>query len=138
MLIVRYVKIFMSCMFMIMSIDCYANEKILLHNVEIRSALSLGYPTSIYFTLENKGDELDYLMSVVLVDYPEIKTTINKSIFEKKIVRIIKIDRLALPAHSNLNSHPLHIYIMAEGLPVYTKSLKLKFIFASGLELLSR
>ena len=138
MLIIKYIKIVISCFVLFSSCYCYSDEKIILHDIEVRSALAEGYPTSIYFIIENKGEILDYLMSVELIDYPKIKTTINKSIFEKKIARIIEINRLALPANTMVTSHPLHIYIIATGIPPATKKLNLKFIFASGLEIVSR
>lgn len=98
--------------------------------VKVRFALAENYPTSIYFSIENSGNNLDYLVDGKILDCPNCKTQINKTVFEKSIARIIKLDRIALPAKSNMNSEDFRIYISVDGLK--SKKFRIKFIFASG------
>ena len=72
-------------------------------------------------------------MSAKIIDHPNSLVQIRKTVIEKNIVRIIKIDRLIIPAHSTVTLDPIGIYLVATG-PLYfeTKPLKLEFRFENA------
>ena len=103
---------------------------ITLKAVKVRFALAENYPTSIYFSIENSSNQIDYLVDAKILDCPSCKVKINKTIFEKSIARIINLDRIALPSKSKVNSEDFRIYISVDGLK--SKNFRMKLIFASG------
>ena len=117
--------------FLFLLLPCFANAHVNVTDIKIKPALMAGYPTTVYFSLENDSDQLDYLLEVKSINFPSSKITIHKTIIEKNIARIIQIDRLSIPAHTKLNSLPLKIYLVIEEIPTDARDLKLKFIFAN-------
>ena len=101
-------------------------------NIQLRPSLQLGYPTTIYLTINNPNNQLDYLVGVEIVNHPHASVSINKTVIEKNIARIIHIDRLAIPPNSTVSLAPLGIYLVAQNLsPNFrdNKPIQLKFIF---------
>ena len=124
----RYIFIYFS----IFLLSSYSHA-IKLENLKVRPALKTNYLTSFYLKIENNSDKLDYLLSVKIIDHPNSLVQIRKTVIEKNIVRIIKIDRLIIPAHSTVTLDPIGIYLVATG-PLYfkTKPLKLEFSFENA------
>ena len=95
-------------------------QDIIISDLKTRPALQAGYPTTIYLNIENTSDQLDYLTDVKIIGYPNAIVTINKTVIEKNVARVIHIDRLAIPQHSKVSLSPRGIYIVATKLPVIT------------------
>jgi copper(I)-binding protein len=88
----------------------FANaENIIIHDINVRKAISPKHPTTIYLSIDNLASEIDYLLEVEVNGFP---ATIRKTVIEKNIARIIKIDRLGLPAKSTVFLVPMGIYIV--------------------------
>jgi copper(I)-binding protein len=102
------------------------------NNLQIRRAAGEGYPTTMYLDIENDSDQLDYLLGVEIVDHPESKAIINKTVIEQGIAKIVKIDRLIIPADSKIKLSPLGIYIVVSDLTRDQKDIRIKFIFKSA------
>ena len=115
-------------------------ENIKIHNVQIRPALQKGFPTTVYLSIDNLTNEIDSLLKVEV--HGSTGTSINKTVIERGVARIIKIDRLTIPAHSTVNLAPFGIYIVVQGLsPEFAKetSMNIKLIFNNaGVILLSQ
>lgn len=125
-------RIFIISFLIILSI---ANQSyaIKIDHLKIRPALKPGHLTSFYLNIENDNAELDYLLSVKIIDQPNTEVQIRKTVIEKNIARIIKIDRLIIPAHTTVNLAPLGIYLISTGdLNNKTKTLKLEFNFKNA------
>ncbi len=105
-------------------------------NINIRSSIKQNYPTTIYLNIENDSNQLDYLLNIEVMEQPQSSATINKTVIEQNVARIIKIDRLAIPAHSKIKLAPLGIYIVINKL-LDTSSIKLKFTFKHAGEVIT-
>ncbi len=110
-----------------------SSQAIKIDHLSYRSALTADYSTSFYLEIENDSNQLDYLLEVKIIDQPNLLIQIRKTVIEKNIARIIKIDRLIVPAHSTVSLSPLGIYIVATG-PLFFQEnpLKLEFIFENA------
>ena len=64
-------------------LPCFANAHVNVTDIKIKPALMAGYPTTVYFSLENDSDQLDYLLEVKSINFPSSKITIHKTIIEK-------------------------------------------------------
>jgi len=107
-------------------------------NIEINNINSRYFKNNstlvIYCNFINKADKLDYLLNLEIIDHPEAIATINKTVIEQNIARIIKIDRLAIPAHSTVNLNPLGIYIVIHNL-TELNGIRIKFHLNHNLNL---
>lgn len=115
-------------------------EAIIIDNLRIRPAVSNGYLTSFYFDLTNSSDSLDYLLKVELVDHQESDFRISKTVIEKGIARVIKIDRLAIPSYTKVNLEPTGIYVVLNNLSpqfIEEKRAKIKFTFTYAGEIIN-
>ena len=103
-------------------------QDIIISDVKIRPALQASHPTTIYLNIENISDQLDYLSEVKIIGYPDAIASINKTVIEKNVARVIHIDRLAIPPHSKISFAPGGIYIIATNLSAI-KELTLQVTF---------
>ena len=117
-----FIVILLSLFFTIVKAD----EDIVIHDLIIKQAINQNHLTTIYLNIDNSSDELDYLLAVRVIDYPDAVVTINKTVIEKNVARVIKIDRLALPAHSTVKLAPLGIYIVINNLPAKERNIPIK------------
>ena len=108
----------------------YATIKIT--DIETRLSLLDNNPITVYFTMENTGKELDYLYKVIVNNHPGSKVSIHKTVIEKGVARIIKIDRLSLPADIKFISKKYRTFLIIEGLDLNIKNYDIKFIFANN------
>jgi copper(I)-binding protein len=126
-----FIVILLSLFFTIVKAD----ENIVIRDLVVKPAINQNHLTTIYLNIDNLSNQLDYLLAVSVVDHPDAIVTINKTVIEKNVARVIKIDRLALPGHSTVNLAPIGIYIVinsqTEKLFVH-KPVKLEFIFAKS------
>jgi copper(I)-binding protein len=99
-------------------------DNIIIRDMQVRKAISPNHPTTIYLTIDNLANEIDYLLEVEVNGLP---ATIRKTVIEKNIARIIKIDRLGLPAKSTVFLAPMGIYIVVNDPVSEPVSLKLFF-----------
>ncbi len=89
-------------------------------------------PSAAYLTIENDSDKVDYLLGVEIVNQPNAKAVVYKSVLDQGVARNAKIDRLAIPANSKVELNPLGIYIVLYGLEKNKEPIELKFHFSSG------
>ncbi len=107
-------------------------ETLKISNVKIITAFKYTYPSTVYLTIENSSNELDYLIGAELLEHPKAYITINKTVVEKKIARIININQLAIPANSTVTLSPLGIYLIIKNLDPNSfnkHDYKIKFFF---------
>lgn len=124
--------IILVCSFIFFISSSAIAEDLSIKNVHIRSAIEDGYLTTLYLSIENKSNEIDYLIGAEIMDYPDLVVSINKTVIEKTIVRIINIDRLAIPPQSTVTLAPLGIYIVIKKLPLKalkSRPLEMRFFF---------
>lgn len=127
-LLIIFIALLFSCL-------VKADDNLKIHDLIIKQAIDSNHPATIYLNIENLGNKLDYLLAVEIADHPEAIVTINKTVIEQNVARIIKIDRLTIPAESTINLAPLGIYLVARNLPA-TQSIKIKFIFSNAQEVI--
>lgn len=111
------------------------SKAIIIDDLRIMQAKGNNYPAVVYLTLENDCDNLEYLLGIEVIDHPESKSIISKTVIEKNVARIIKIDRLAIPDHSKINLAPIGIYIVIHNLNS-SSSIDLKFTFKNAGEVI--
>lgn len=75
-----------------------------------------GKNSSVYFTINNLTNNMDYLIGAEVVGHPEAIVSINKTVIEKHIARIIKINKLAIPPHYSVKLAPIGIYLVIKNL----------------------
>ncbi len=103
-------------------------------DIYIRPALSKNHATTLYLNIENTSNEIDYLIGAELTDNPEARISINKTVIEKNIARIINIDKLAIPPRSLVKLAPLGIYLVIKN-GTSSDALKIRFIFRNHTSL---
>lgn len=113
----------------------FISNAIIIDDVRIMQATGNNYPSVVYLSLENDSDDLEYLMGVEVIDHPESKAIISKTVIEKNVARIIKIDRLAIPDYSKINLAPIGIYIVIHNLNS-SSPIDLKFNFKNSGEVI--
>lgn len=124
--------IILVCSFIFFVSGSVIAEDLSIKNVHIRSAIEDGYLTTLYLSIENKSNEIDYLIGAEIIDYPDLVVSVNKTVIEKTIVRIINIDRLAIPPKTTVTLAPLGIYIVIKKLPLKvlkSRPLEMRFFF---------
>lgn len=112
----------------------FFSRAIIIDDVSIMQAEG-NYPAVVYLSLENDIDSLEYLMGVEVVNHPESKAIISKTVIEKNVARIIKIDRLAIPDYSKIQLAPIGIYIVIHNLDS-SSQIDLKFTFKNAGEVI--
>lgn len=126
---------FIACIFIyFISYSVFA-EDLSIKNVKIRPAIEDVASATIYLSIENKSNQIKYLLGAQVIGYPNSIVNINKTVIEKTISRIIKIDRLAIPSQSTINLLPLGIYMVIKKIPleVYkSKTIDIRFIFENN------
>lgn len=118
---------------LLLSSLCSADDHIEISNLSIKFFHNKNSSVTIYGDITNPNEQLDYLLNIEVIDHPEAIVTINKTVIEQNIARIIQIDRLAIPAHTTVNLKPLGIYLIMNHLSkevFQTNNFKVKFIFA--------
>ena len=100
-----------------------------IHNLYVWPALDKKHPTTFYFDIKNNSNNIDYLIGAEIIDHPEVNISINKTVIEQNIARIIYIDQLAIPANSEIKLAPIGIYLICKNFPSEIKDLKMKLIF---------
>lgn len=113
----------------------FISNAIIIDDVRIMQATGNNYPAVVYLSLENDSDDLEYLMGVEVIGHPESKAIISKTVIEKNVARIIKIDRLAIPDSSKINLTPIGIYIVIHNLNS-SSPIDLKFNFKNSGEVI--
>ncbi|MEK6733818.1 MAG: hypothetical protein AABY27_01785 [Pseudomonadota bacterium] len=98
-------------------------------NLQVRKAYTDGATTTIYFDINNNSDEINYLLDAEIINCPTCKVTINKTVIEKNVARIITINRLAIPANSSINLAQKRIYMVIKNLGLARKPHRIKLIF---------
>lgn len=98
----------------------------------IRLAIDDNHLTTIYFNIINQTKELEYLVNAEIVDYPEAKLSINKTVIDAGVARIIKIENLIIPSKSTISLKSLRIFLAVKNYPKATKNCKIKFNFTKG------
>lgn len=86
----------------------------------------------LYAEIQNLSDKVEYLLDVEAKGFSEGK--IQKTVHEDNVARVIKIDRLAIPANSTIFLKPKGVYILINNLPKSPsifKDIKIKFKFAN-------
>lgn len=86
----------------------------------------------LYAEIQNSSDNVEYLLSVEAQGFSEGK--IQKTVHEDNVARIIKIDRLTIPANSTVFLKPKGVYVLLNNLPKSPsifKDIKIKFNFAN-------
>ena len=112
-----------------------AKASLSVNDINIRPALKANYPTTIYLAIDNDTNQLDYLLSVEIMDQQNSTATINKTVIEKNVARIIKIDRLAIPPNSKIDLAPFGIYIVANNF-YKAETIKIRFVFKNAGEII--
>ncbi|MCT4634946.1 MAG: copper chaperone PCu(A)C [Rickettsiales bacterium] len=113
----------------------FISKAIIIDDVRIMQAEGNNYPAVVYLSLENDSDNLEYLVGVEVIDHPESKAIISKTVIEKNVARIIKIDRLAIPDYSKISLDPIGIYIVIHNLDS-SSPIDLKFTFKNAGEVI--
>ncbi len=113
----------------------FISKAIIIDDVRIMQAEGNNYPAVVYLSLENDSDNLEYLVGVEVIDHPESKAIISKTVIEKNVARIIKIDRLAIPDYSKISLSPIGIYIVIHNLDS-SSPIDLKFTFKNSGEVI--
>lgn len=113
----------------------FISKAIIIDDVRIMQATGNNYPAVVYLSLDNDSDNLEYLMGVEVIDYPKSKAIISKTVIEKNVARIIKIDRLAIPDYSKIHLAPIGIYIVIHNLDS-SSPIDLKFNFKNAGEVI--
>ena len=91
-----------------------------------------GKNSAIYLTFNNVSNNIDYLMGAEVVGHPEAIVSINKTVIEKHIARIITINKLAIPAKYSVKLAPMEIYLVIKNLEkksVTQENYKIRFFF---------
>jgi copper(I)-binding protein len=101
-------------------------EELEINNVKVRQ-------NTFYLSISNLGDETDYLLRV---EVDNSSGAIYKTIIDKGMARIIKIDRLIIPPRSMVDLAPLGIYIVINNLSALTKPVKLKLVFSKTIRVI--
>ena len=95
-------------------------------------SIRLGKNSSVYFTINNISNNIDYLIGAELIGHPEVIVTINKTVIEKGVARIITINKLAIPANYSVKLEPIGIYLVIKNLErknLNKQGYKVKFFF---------
>jgi copper(I)-binding protein len=88
---------------------------------------------AIYLSLENSSDITDYLLQV---EVNQKQAFIEKTIVEKNIAHIIRINRLVIPAKTIVELKPLGIYIAVKDLYKMQDRVNLKLTFNNHYKIL--
>lgn len=118
---------------LLFSLLCKANENVAINHLYSKYIGDKNNSLVIYGVMNNISNQLDYLLGLEVVGHPEIEVTINKTVIEQNVARIIKIDRLAIPAESSVSLTPLGIYLVTTKFPeelLKVGKIKIKFIFS--------
>lgn len=75
-----------------------------------------GKNSAIYLTINNLANKMDYLIGAEVIGHPEAIVSINKTVIEKHIARIIKINKLAIPPNYSVKLAPIGIYLVIKNL----------------------
>ena len=108
-----------------------ANATVKVSNIVTRQSILDNRPITAYFTLENTGNEIDYLLEVKIENYPSALVTLHKTVIEKGVARIIKLDRLGIPSKIKFDSNKLRIYLVIEGNYLESENIKINFTFSN-------
>lgn len=100
----------------------------------VRIGYKEDYPTTIYLKLHNIGNQLDYLLGAQVINNQNANVTINKTVIEKGVVRIIRINQLTLPANSIVELAPQGIYLVVRNINKFKLSaIRLYFKYAGAI-----
>lgn len=123
---IRFLFIFI----VLCSFNAFAEVKI--SDVSIRKGPKSDYPVTIYLKIHNTGEKLDYLLGAQIIESESSIVSVNKTVIERGVARIIRINQLALPAKSIINLSPQGIYLVARNINSFmltNSKLSIKFCF---------
>lgn len=115
---------------LLFSANAFATEAININNITFRKINEESIV--LYAEIQNLSDNVEYLLNVEAQGFSEGK--IQKTVHEDNVARVIKIDRLTIPANSTVFLQPKGVYILLNNLPrslSIFKTIKIKFKFAN-------